>query len=298
MGAAGHFSSSSRFLRRHSSSILYIGQFCSIVLASLVKPHRKSRVFVPHTHSGSRGSAHTRNHSSRALAICGVGRMRHCRFARESLPPESHLTPPAIRTSLMPGGRLAPLASPNERTRESDTAAHSSAQQHLAPAPAGIVSAMSSERPSTAGGPAKSNATANANTEMPSGKAQRVLACVLCQHRKVKCSRSFPCSNCTKVGVQCVPGAMIPRQRKRRFPEKELLGRIRHYEALLCEHGVDFEPLHGSHGRNAPVPGNPNKRQGEGSSLEPDNLSSFSLAGGSGSSPSATSKSDGTYEPK
>ena len=28
----------------------------------------------------------------------------------------------------------------------------------------------------------------------------RILACVLCQHRKIKCDRSFPCSNCLKVG--------------------------------------------------------------------------------------------------
>jgi len=38
---------------------------------------------------------------------------------------------------------------------------------------------------------------------------------------------------------------MISRQRKRRFPEKELLNRIRHYEALLRENSVKFEPLHG-----------------------------------------------------
>lgn len=39
------------------------------------------------------------------------------------------------------------------------------------------------------------------STSMPprSDKASRVLACVLCQHRKIKCDRTMPCSNCVKV---------------------------------------------------------------------------------------------------
>ncbi|KAK4154910.1 C6 zinc finger domain protein [Chaetomidium leptoderma] len=77
-------------------------------------------------------------------------------------------------------------------------------------------------------------------------KPQRVLACLLCQQRKVKCDRKFPCANCVRIGaqVQCVPATLAPRQRRRRFPERELLARIRHYEALLHQHNVPFEPLH------------------------------------------------------
>lgn len=30
-------------------------------------------------------------------------------------------------------------------------------------------------------------------------KHPRILACVLCQHRKIKCDRNSPCSNCIKV---------------------------------------------------------------------------------------------------
>lgn len=87
-----------------------------------------------------------------------------------------------------------------------------------------------------------------------SAKPQRVLACVLCQQRKVqrphirlsldlqsnmnvlkpltdrhvscmqvKCDRTFPCSNCVKTYAQCVPAILAPRQRRRRFPERELL---------------------------------------------------------------------------
>ena len=75
-------------------------------------------------------------------------------------------------------------------------------------------------------------------------KPQRVLACVLCQQRKIKCERRFPCSNCVKSGSQCVPAALIPRQRRRRFPERELLERLRQYEDLLRQHNIRFEPLH------------------------------------------------------
>ncbi|EAQ88779.1 hypothetical protein CHGG_05398 [Chaetomium globosum CBS 148.51] len=76
------------------------------------------------------------------------------------------------------------------------------------------------------------------------GKSQRVLACQLCQQRKVKCDRKFPCGNCTRGGTPCVPATLVPRQRRRRFPERDLLARIRHYETLLRQHNVPFDPLH------------------------------------------------------
>ncbi|KAF3137044.1 hypothetical protein TWF569_009324 [Orbilia oligospora] len=77
-------------------------------------------------------------------------------------------------------------------------------------------------------------------------KPQRVLACTLCQQRKVKCDRKFPCSHCRRVGSQCVPAGLVQRQRRRRFPERELLDRVRYYEGLLRQHIIRFEPLHGS----------------------------------------------------
>ncbi|KAH7022063.1 hypothetical protein EDB80DRAFT_769111 [Ilyonectria destructans] len=78
----------------------------------------------------------------------------------------------------------------------------------------------------------------------PSTKHKRVLACVLCHQRKVKCERKFPCSNCVRSGAQCVPTTVIPRPRRRRFPERVLLERLRHYEDLLRQNNVSFEPLH------------------------------------------------------
>ncbi|KAI1334248.1 hypothetical protein F5Y15DRAFT_297528 [Xylariaceae sp. FL0016] len=76
-------------------------------------------------------------------------------------------------------------------------------------------------------------------------KPQRVLACVLCQQRKVRCDRKFPCANCIKHQAHCVPSTQN-RPRRRRFPEKELLEQLRKYEDLLRENRIKFEPLHKS----------------------------------------------------
>jgi hypothetical protein len=80
----------------------------------------------------------------------------------------------------------------------------------------------------------------------PTTKPQRVLSCVLCSQRKVKCDRKSPCTNCVKAGAQCVSAASVPRQRRRRFPERELLDRLRLYEDLLRKHKIPFQPLHAS----------------------------------------------------
>ncbi|KAL4994222.1 hypothetical protein BDV10DRAFT_189227 [Aspergillus recurvatus] len=75
-------------------------------------------------------------------------------------------------------------------------------------------------------------------------KPIRVLSCVLCQQRKVRCDRTFPCANCIKSKAQCIPAGLLPRRRKRRFPERELLDRLRQYETLLRQNDIEFDPLH------------------------------------------------------
>ncbi|KAL4879948.1 hypothetical protein BJY04DRAFT_219753 [Aspergillus karnatakaensis] len=82
-------------------------------------------------------------------------------------------------------------------------------------------------------------------SETGQDKSLRVLSCVLCQQRKVRCDRTFPCANCIKSKAQCVPSHLNPRRRKRRFPERELLDRVRRYEDLLRQHDIRFDPLHG-----------------------------------------------------
>ncbi|EAW10039.1 transcription factor domain protein [Aspergillus clavatus NRRL 1] len=79
----------------------------------------------------------------------------------------------------------------------------------------------------------------------PSTKQTKVMACIFCQQRKIRCDREFPCVNCMRAWVPCVPAAG-PRPRRRRFPERELLERVRRYEALLREHHIPFDPLHPS----------------------------------------------------
>ncbi|KAJ5170103.1 uncharacterized protein N7500_002886 [Penicillium coprophilum] len=82
---------------------------------------------------------------------------------------------------------------------------------------------------------------ASSSEQTVTTKPRRVLACVLCQHRKIKCDRTFPCVNCVRACVECQQST---RQRHRRFPEKELLARLRHYERLLHRHKIKFDPLH------------------------------------------------------
>ncbi|KAJ8071803.1 hypothetical protein OCU04_002117 [Sclerotinia nivalis] len=82
------------------------------------------------------------------------------------------------------------------------------------------------------------------STVTSSSKPRRVLACMLCQQKKVRCDRNHPCSHCVKSRVECVPATQLPRQRRRRFPERVLLDRLRKYEDLLRQNNIKFEPLH------------------------------------------------------
>ncbi|KAF7180236.1 hypothetical protein CNMCM7691_009403 [Aspergillus felis] len=77
-----------------------------------------------------------------------------------------------------------------------------------------------------------------------SNRPTRVLACVLCQQRKVRCDRGFPCANCVRAQAQCVPATQV--RRRRRFPERELLERLRRYEDLLRQNNIQFQALHNS----------------------------------------------------
>lgn len=41
-----------------------------------------------------------------------------------------------------------------------------------------------------------------------------------------------------------MPATLAPRQRRRQFPERELLERLRKYEDLLRQNSIDFEPFY------------------------------------------------------
>jgi Fungal Zn(2)-Cys(6) binuclear cluster domain len=87
-------------------------------------------------------------------------------------------------------------------------------------------------------------ASASEFPQPANSKPRRLLACVLCQQRKVKCDHSYPCVTCVKARVQCVQATRASRRRRRRFPERELLARLDKYEDLLSQHNIKFEPLH------------------------------------------------------
>ncbi|KAF2472125.1 uncharacterized protein BDR25DRAFT_284602 [Lindgomyces ingoldianus] len=96
--------------------------------------------------------------------------------------------------------------------------------------------------PATSETPA--SASASESRQPTKSKPRRLLACVLCQQRKVKCDHNYPCATCVKARVQCVQATQASRRRRRQFPERELLVRLRHYEDLLNQHNIKCEPLH------------------------------------------------------
>ncbi|KHN96055.1 uncharacterized protein MAM_06160 [Metarhizium album ARSEF 1941] len=75
-------------------------------------------------------------------------------------------------------------------------------------------------------------------------KLTRGTSCVLCQQRKVRCDKNKPCANCLKAGAECkVIPPQPPRRRKKRLQDKDLVQRLKKYEALLAEHGVKFDAI-------------------------------------------------------
>ncbi|KAL1840147.1 hypothetical protein VTJ49DRAFT_763 [Mycothermus thermophilus] len=75
-------------------------------------------------------------------------------------------------------------------------------------------------------------------------KLTRGHSCVLCQQRKVRCDKQKPCANCVKAQVECrVVPPQPPRRRKKKPQERDLIDRLRKYESLLTQAGVDFDPI-------------------------------------------------------
>ncbi|KAF6834609.1 fungal specific transcription factor domain-containing protein (C6 zinc finger protein) [Colletotrichum plurivorum] len=80
-------------------------------------------------------------------------------------------------------------------------------------------------------------------SEKSSSRSSRPLACVLCQRRKVKCDRKYPCANCIKSKATCSPSIPAP-IRKRRRPNAELQARLARCEELLAKYAAaSKEPL-------------------------------------------------------
>ena len=134
-----------------------------------------------------------------------------------------------------------------------------------------------------------SDVTSAATPRFQASKSTRVLACVVCQQRKVKCDHKYPCANCVKSRTRCVPNTQ-PSRRRRRFPERELLERLRRYEDLLRQNSIKFEPLH----RNSLDKNESTKMEGGSDSDEEQPRA----AGADAPSPSTAIKSERVYEAK
>ncbi|KAI1607884.1 mitogen-activated protein kinase [Exophiala viscosa] len=76
------------------------------------------------------------------------------------------------------------------------------------------------------------------DTDPPSNRPS--LSCIRCADRKVKCDRQEPCNACIKHKAQCIYRQIPPpRKRQKRAKQEILSARIKHYEALLQEHGIN-----------------------------------------------------------
>ncbi|KAL8953628.1 MAG: hypothetical protein Q9222_000514 [Ikaeria aurantiellina] len=65
-------------------------------------------------------------------------------------------------------------------------------------------------------------------------------SCIRCADRKVKCDRQRPCGACVRHHVDCVFTSSQPHRRERRRVKDQILSdRLKHYEALLQEQGID-----------------------------------------------------------
>ena len=78
----------------------------------------------------------------------------------------------------------------------------------------------------------------------PSMPSRPTYSCIRCANRKVKCDRQRPCSACVKHNVDCIFNpSQPPQKRHRRVKDQILTDRLRHYEALLRESGIDPSTL-------------------------------------------------------
>lgn len=69
-------------------------------------------------------------------------------------------------------------------------------------------------------------------------------SCMLCQQRKVRCDQQKPCSGCVRAQVECkVAPIQPPRRKKRKTQEVDLIDRLKRYEALMTQNGVNFSSI-------------------------------------------------------
>lgn len=96
-----------------------------------------------------------------------------------------------------------------------------------------------------------STPSSHSQTQSDSPDQQHIrLACQACQRKKIKCDRLFPCGQCTRSALHCVPSTRKPRARHagKRAVDSELRNRISKLESLV-------ESLSGEVGAGDGTPG-------------------------------------------
>lgn len=83
-------------------------------------------------------------------------------------------------------------------------------------------------------------ATNTPSLVLPTSSNRPTYSCVRCSDRKVRCDRQNPCGACLRHDVQCVFRAPPPPRRKqRRAQDGNLKAKLKRYEALFQNLGVD-----------------------------------------------------------
>ena len=78
------------------------------------------------------------------------------------------------------------------------------------------------------------------SAQNPSPKPATAYSCLRCFNRRVKCDKQQPCSACIRHDAECVFRVPPPpRRRKQRAQEEILLERLKRYETLLNQSGIN-----------------------------------------------------------
>jgi hypothetical protein len=90
----------------------------------------------------------------------------------------------------------------------------------------------------------KKHAMEGPSSTSPQGVTLRPsYSCTRCSARKVRCDRQRPCGACTRHEVECVfkpPQAPGEKRKRAASPGQDLVSRLKHYERLLQERGIDL----------------------------------------------------------
>lgn len=94
--------------------------------------------------------------------------------------------------------------------------------------------------------PTTSNTSTTTPTSAPSARPPypHIRSCLSCRHRKVKCDRQRPCSNCDRAGSECVfpPGPGRAPKKPRGTRDPRLLERLWKLEDIVCRLGAELDP--------------------------------------------------------